>query len=129
MPDPKVLSKREQQIMDAIYRQGPLSALAVWEALASPPSPTAVRTLLGILEAKGHLKHRKVGRQFVYLPTRPREKAGRSALRRVIDVFFDQSPANALAAHLATADDLSDEELARLAHIVAQARTRGTQHE
>jgi BlaI family transcriptional regulator, penicillinase repressor len=129
MAENAALSKRERQIMDVIYAKGPLSAVAVWEAMVNPPSAIAVRTLLGILESKGHLRHKKVGRQFIFMPTRPKAKAGRSALRRVIEVFFDKSPANALAAHLADTANLSDEELERLAHIVDQARQRGGTHE
>jgi predicted transcriptional regulator len=126
MPHAPALSKREQQIMDVIYARGQASAVEAWQGLSDPPSRTAIRTILGILESKGHLRHKKVGREFVYLPTNPRGKAGRRALRRVIDVFFSSSVAEALAAHLADRKDLTPEELAQLSRIIEQATSTGT---
>lgn len=113
------LSRRERQIMDAIYTLGEASANAVSAALADPPSPTAVRTFLRILENKGLLRHRKVGREHVYTPMRPRKKAGQSALRRVVQTFFDGSLERAVAAHLADPQARpSDEELKRLTELI-----------
>jgi predicted transcriptional regulator len=120
------LSRRERQIMDVVYARGEAAAGEVHAALPDAPSRTAVRTLLRILEEKGHLKHRQEGLTYIYQPTRPRGRAGRSALRRVLETFFDGSLEKAVAAHLADdAARLSPEELARLAVLINQARKRG----
>ena len=119
------LSRRERQIMDIVYARSEASALEVHGDLPDPPSKTAVRTLLRILEEKGHLKHRQEGMKYVYRPSRPRGRAGRSALRRVLQTFFDGSLEKAVAAHLgdpATAP--SPAELERLAELIRQARER-----
>jgi predicted transcriptional regulator len=125
MAEPRHLSRRERQIMDVIFAApgGEATASQVLAGLHDPPTRTAVRTLLGILEQKGHLSHRKVGREFVYRPTQPRGRVGRSALRRVVDVFFSGSLAQAVAAHLADPGaTLDDEEAARLAQLIRKAR-------
>ena len=120
------LSRRERQIMDIIYAEGEATALAVRQRLADPPSKTAVRTLLRILEEKGHLKHVERGREYVYQPRQPRARAGRWALNRVLSTFFDGSLEKAVAAHLAdSAADLSADELKRLANLIEQARKKG----
>src|SRR5215207_1353437 len=98
------LSRRERQIMDVVYRRGAASAAEVLADLPDPPGYSAVRTLLRILEDKGHLRHRDEGGKYVYTPTRPREQAGRSALRRVLSTFFQNSTADAVAALLAVSD-------------------------
>jgi predicted transcriptional regulator len=121
------LSRRERQIMDIVYRRSHATAADVLADLPDPPSKTAVRTLLRILEAKGHLRHRQEGLAYVYLPSRPRAQAGRSALRRVLQTFFDGSLEKAVAAHLVDAAvDLTPEELERLAELIRQARAKGT---
>jgi predicted transcriptional regulator len=120
------LSRRERQIMDIIYAQGEATAIQVLENLEDPPSKTAVRTLLRILEEKGHLKHIERGREYVYQPRQPRTRAGRSAFQRVLSTFFDGSLEKAVAAHLAdSAADLSADELKRLANLIQQARKKG----
>jgi BlaI family transcriptional regulator, penicillinase repressor len=120
------LSRRERQIMDIVYRRGETTAADVLAELDDAPSNTAVRTFLRILEEKGHLKHRQDGLKYVYQPTRPRGHAGRSALQRVLQTFFDGSLEKAVAAHLGdAANDLSAEELARLADLINQARKKG----
>jgi predicted transcriptional regulator len=120
------LSRRERQIMDVVYRRGQATAAEVLAELPDPPGKTAVRTLLGILEKKGHLKHRQDGLAYVYLPSRPRTQAARSALRRVLQTFFDGSLEKAVAAHLGDpASDLAPEELARLLELIHQARKKG----
>ena len=120
------LSRRERQILDAVYARGEASAAEVWAALPDPPSKTAVRTLLTILEGKGHLTHRQEGLKYVYMPSRPRERAGKSALRRVLDTFFEGSLEKAVAAHLSdSAEGLPPEELTRLAALISQARKKG----
>lgn len=121
------LSRRERQIMDVVYALGTATAVEVLGNLPDPPSKTAVRTLLRILEEKGHLKHVQKGRGYVYQPTRPRLRAGRSALQRVLKTFFDGSLEKAVAAHLGdSAANLSAEELQRLADLIQQARTKGS---
>ncbi len=117
------LSRRERQIMDVIYAKGQASALEVMAELPDPPGKTAVRTLLRILEEKGHLAHEQVGQTYVFRAIRSREHAGPSALRRVLDVFFGGSLEQAVAAHLGEApDELNDTELKRLAGLIQQAR-------
>ncbi len=117
------LSKRERQIMDVLYARGEATALEVLAKLPDPPGKTAVRTLLKILEGKGHVTHREAENAYIYAPCRPREHAGKSALRRVLDVFFSGSVEQAVAAHLGDeATSLSDEELKRLAALIRKAR-------
>jgi predicted transcriptional regulator len=119
------LSRRERQIMDIVYGRGEATAVEVLEAMADPPTKTAVRTLLRILEEKGHLAHRQDGLTYIYHPTRPRGTAGRSAFRRVLQTFFDGSLEKAVAAHLSdSATDLSPEEIQRLADLIARAGKR-----
>jgi BlaI family penicillinase repressor len=122
------LSRRERQIMDVIYQLGRATAADVTAHLPDPPSYSAVRALLRILEGKGHLRHTEeaVTGKYVFFPTRPRENAGRSALQRVVQTFFDNSAEKAVAALLDLADrDLSEQELERLAKLIEQARKDG----
>src|SRR5262249_50085903 len=119
------LSRRERQIMEIVYRRGRATAAEVLAELPDPPTKTAVRTLLRILEDKGHLKHRQDALAYVYEPSRPRDQAGRSAFRRVLQTFFDGSLEKAVAAHLGDAADLSADELERLADLIRQARKKG----
>src|SRR5262245_16814212 len=110
-PSPE-LSRRERQIMDAIYARGEASVATVLEDLPDPPSYSAVRALLAILVEKGHLKHRSEQGRYIYSPTRQRLQAGRSALKRVLDTFFEGSLEKAVAALLNQNDArLSAEEL------------------
>ena len=127
MPDPRPqLSRRERQIMDAIYRLGRATAQEVRDNIPEPPSYSAVRALLRVLEEKGHVKHRQDGPRYVYLPTVPREKASASALQQVVRTFFDGSAESAVAALLdLSAEELSDEELDRLRDLIDRARKEG----
>jgi predicted transcriptional regulator len=126
MPDEAGLSRRERQIMDAIYRAGEATAQDVQDALPDAPSYSAVRALLRILESKGHLKHRQDGPRYVYEPTVPRGKARTSALRQVVRTFFDDSAEQAVAALLELSPDgLSEDELDRLERLIEQARREG----
>jgi predicted transcriptional regulator len=112
--------------MDVVYRRGQATAAEVAAELPDPPSRTAVRTLLRILEQKGHLRHRLAGPRYVYLPRAPRERAARFAFRRLLQTFFEGSLEKAVAAHLGDdAADLTDDELKRLADLIHQARSRG----
>jgi BlaI family transcriptional regulator, penicillinase repressor len=120
------LSRRERQIMEIIYRRGQATAVEVHAELADPPSKTAVRTLLRILEEKGHLQHKQEGLAFVFAPTQPRHQAARSAFRRVLETFFEGSLEKAVAARLGDSTaQLSAEELDRLAELIRQARKKG----
>ncbi len=128
MADPSQLSRRERQIMDAIYAHGEATVTQVLSEMPDPPMRGALRTLLRIMEQKGHLTHRMQGREFVYRPTQPRGAAGRSALGRVLDVFFGGSLESAVAAHLSDpsrAKKLTKEELRRLSDLIEQAKKEG----
>ncbi len=128
MNDPSAdpLSRRERQIMEIVYRRSKATAVEVLEEMADPPSKTAVRTLLRILEEKGHLKHRQDGLSYVYFPVRPRTQAAKSALRRVLDTFFEGSLEKAVAAALGdNSADISDDELERLVELIRLARKKG----
>ena len=100
MPDPSKLSRRERQIMDSIYRRGRATAAEVLEDLPDPPSYSAVRALLRLLEEKGHVRHEQDGPRYVFLPTVTRDRARKSALKHVVRTFFDGSPTDAVAALL-----------------------------
>ena len=116
-------TRRERQIMDAIYRRGEATAAQVRAALPDPPSYSAVRALLRILEEKGHLRHRQDGLRYVFLPVKTRQNEGRATLRNVVRTFFGGSIEHAVAALLSSADTkLSKEESKRLAALIAQAQ-------
>jgi len=120
------LSRRERQIMDIIYARGSASVSQVRKAMPNAPSYSAVRALMGILEDKGHLKHRTEGNKYVYLPTRSRKEASRSALRRLLWTFFNGSAEQALAALLDVSRSGPDsQELDRLAKLIEKARKEG----
>jgi predicted transcriptional regulator len=120
------LSRRERQIMDVLYSSGRSTAAEVQAAMPEPPSYSAVRAMLRILEEKGHVRHEQDGPRYVYVPTVGRDSAKRSAMRHMLRTFFDGSAEQAIAALL---DDssakLSDEELQRLARLIDQARANG----
>ncbi len=112
--------------MDAIYQRGRATAAEVRAALDDPPSYSAVRALLRVLEEKGHLTHEHDGPRYVFAPTVPRDRARRSALRQLITTFFDDSPEQAVAALLdVSGSRLTEAELDRLAALIAQARREG----
>jgi BlaI family transcriptional regulator, penicillinase repressor len=124
--DRPYLSKREQQVMEIVYRQGEVSAVDVLEALPDRLSNSAVRTFLTILERKGHLTHVEQGGRFIYRPTRPRQNAARTALAGVLKTFFDDSVEKAVATLLSSKEhELSDEELERLQALIEQAKEKG----
>ena len=119
------LSRRERQIIEVIYAKGEATAAEVQEALTDPPSYSAVRALLRILEEKGHVKHRQDGPRYVFMPTQAREQASRSALKRVVQTFFEGSLTDAVAALVdAESGKLSAEELKRLEAIVKAAKSK-----
>ena len=120
------LSRREREIMDAVFARGEASARHVLEAMHRPPSRTAVRTMLRNLVEKGRLTQRKVGRELYYKPTSSRKAAGQSAIRRVLSTFFEGSLKQAVSAYLADQNaDLSDRELQELAGLIRKARQKG----
>lgn len=120
------LSRRERQIMDIVYAMGKVSVADVCQAMADPPSYSAVRALMRILEEKGHLKHKAEGNRYIYLPTRSRRDASRSAMQRMLQTFFDGSAEQALVALLkARVDSPGSDELARMAKLIDQARKEG----
>jgi BlaI family penicillinase repressor len=120
------LSRRERQIMDVLHGRGHATAAEVLAALPDPPSYSAVRALLRILEEKGHLKHRNEGARYVYLPRVSRQTASRSSLKRVVSTFFAGSVAQAMAALLETADtELDEAELQKLLQMIEEARKEG----
>ena len=125
MQDLAHLSRRERQIMEIVYAIGEATATDVLQRLDDAPTRTSVRTLLRILEEKGHLRHRKRNREFVYSPTRQRARAGLSAFQRLLQTFFDGSLEKAVAAHLSDPDtELSEDELKRLSSIIRQAKRK-----
>lgn len=114
--------------MDVIYARQEASAAEVLEGLADPPSYSAVRALLRILEEKGHLKHKKAAGRYVYLPTRLRGHAAKSAIKRVLSTFFDNSTTQAVAALLDVSDsNLTEAELDEMEKLIAEAKKRGQQ--
>ena len=121
------LSRRERQIMELVYENGRVTAAEVREQMPDPPSYSAVRAMLRILEDKGHLVHESDGPRYVFLPTTPREQARETALRRVVQTFFGGSPENAVAALLELDDDaLDDDALERIAEQIDSARKEGS---
>ena len=122
-----VLTRRERQIVDILYRRGRATAGEVMEELPGEPSYSTVRTQLRVLEEKGHVRHEEQGLRYVYMPAVPRGAARKSALRHLIDTFFDGSAEQVVGALLGGAGArLTDEELDRIAELVARARKDGT---
>lgn len=119
------LSRRERQIMDILFARGKATAAEVLEGLTDPPSYSAVRALLRILENKGHVRHERDGVRYVYVPIQARTWAARSALSQVVQTFFGGSVEKAVATLLSTDDThLTDEELERLGELIEQAKGR-----
>src|SRR5687767_8060262 len=116
------LTRRERHIMDILFRRGRATADEVMQELSGDPSYSTVRTQLRVLEAKGHVRHEEQGRRFVYLPAVPRATARKSALRHVVQTFFDGSVEKVVAALLGSeVSRLSDEELNRISALIAKA--------
>jgi BlaI family penicillinase repressor len=117
------LTRRERQIMDILYRRGRATAGEVMEDLPGKPSDSTVRTQLRVLEEKGHVRHEELGLRYVYMPEVPRHAARKSALRHLVDTFFDGSAEKVVAAVLGgEGTRLTEEELDRVAELVAKAR-------
>ena len=122
------LSRRERQILDILYRSGKATAAEVQTGLPEPPSYSAVRTMLRILEEKGHIRHELDGPRYVYIPVVTRDRAKRSALKHLVNTFFEGSASQVMAALIEIAPgDLSEEETARLRKLINSARKEGKQ--
>lgn len=120
------LSRRERQIMDVVYRLQEAAVSEILAGMADPPSYSAVRALVGILQDKGYLRHRKEGRKYVYAATVRRDQARKSALKHVMKVFFDNSAEQLVAALVDPGQaGLSQSELERLSQLIEQARKEG----
>ncbi|HYV47788.1 MAG TPA: BlaI/MecI/CopY family transcriptional regulator [Myxococcaceae bacterium] len=120
------LSRRERQIMDAIYRLGRASVTDVMENIPDPPSYSAVRAMLGILENKGHLTHQQEGAKYVYLPVVARERARKTALKSLVQTFFDGSSHEAIAALMEMPEaKLSKGDLDALQELIDKAKKEG----
>jgi BlaI family transcriptional regulator, penicillinase repressor len=112
--------------MDIVYRMGRVTAAEVLENLPDPPSYSAVRAMLRVLEEKGHLKHQQDGPRYVYVPTMARDKARRSAMRHLLQTFFDGSAEQAVAALLdMSRPELSEDDLERLSKLIDEAKKEG----
>ncbi len=126
MPKNSELSRRERQIMDAVFVLGEATVNQVVESIDSPPTAMAVRRMMHILEEKGHLRRRQTGREVIYVPRESKGKAGRSALTNVLETFFGGSLEEALAAHLhSRKDGVTADERARLIALIEQAKREG----
>jgi predicted transcriptional regulator len=121
-----VLTRRERQIMDILFRAGRATAAEVMAELPGDPSYSTVRTQLRVLEEKGHVRHEEEGLRYVYTPAVARQTARRSALRHLVETFFDGSTEKVVGALLGgEASRLSKEELERIAEMVSKARKEG----
>ena len=120
------LSRRERQIMDVLYMLGRANVADVLNKLDGKPHYSTVRAQLRVLEGKGHVRHEEEGSRYVYLPTVPRDVARRSALRHLVETFFDGSTENVVTALLGgEAAQISREELERLAQLIAESKKEG----
>ncbi|HEY4303051.1 MAG TPA: BlaI/MecI/CopY family transcriptional regulator [Gemmatimonadaceae bacterium] len=125
MAEAAQLSRRERQIMDVIYRRGRATAAEVLDDIPDPPSYSAVRAMLRLLEEKGHVRHEQDGPRYVFLPTVNRDRARKSALKHVVRTFFDGSATDAVAALLDAEAKISESDLDRLSVMIQNARKEG----
>lgn len=125
MKNPTHLSRREREVMDLVFAQGEATLSQIMEGMESPPTRPALRSILTILESKGHLKHRQEGREFIYQPVHSRAAVGQSTLHRVIGTFFGGSVSQALASYLSHPQTkLSKDEVAELRRFLDEAKPR-----
>lgn len=121
------LTRRERQIIDILYRRGRATANEVMDDLSGEPSYSTVRTQLRVLEAKGHVRHDEEGLRYVYTPAVPRHTVRKSALKHLVETFFDGSTEKVVSALLGgEGARISDEELERIAELVAKAKKEGS---
>src|SRR5688500_8249666 len=127
MPPHSGLSRREREIMDALYQRGSATAADLMKSLPGEPTDSTVRTQLRVLESKGHVRHEEEGQRYVYFPVVPRRVVRKSALKHVVNTFFDGSIEKVVAALLGPdGARLTDEELDRIAALVDKARAEET---
>jgi BlaI family transcriptional regulator, penicillinase repressor len=120
------LGRRERQIMDVVYRRGKASVAEVRGDLPDPPSYSAVRAMLGLLEDKGYLRHQQQGLKYVYLPAGDTTQVRKSALKHLVATFFGGSPERAVAALLEMSDSrLSPQEKHYLSQLIKKAQQEG----
>lgn len=121
------LSRREREVMDLVFALGEATLSQISEGMESPPTRPALRSILTILEGKGHLQHRQDGREFIYQPVHSREEVGQSTLSRVIGTFFGGSLTQAMAAYLSHPQtQLSEDEVAELRRFLDEAKPKKT---
>jgi BlaI family transcriptional regulator, penicillinase repressor len=120
-----VLSRRERQIIDILYRRGRATAAEVMEDLPGDSSYSTVRTQLRVLEEKGHVRHEQDGQRYVYSPAVPRGTVRRSALKHLVETFYEGSVEQTVAALLGGDSGLSERELERIAELIEKARKEG----
>lgn len=119
-------SRREREILDALYKLGRASAAQILDEIADPPSYTAIRSLLAILERKGHVRHASDGTRYIYEPKVAREQMGRRAIDALLSTFFDNSVEQAVTALITAKDaDISRDELDRLSRLIEKAKREG----
>ena len=119
-------SRREREIMDALYKLGSASAAQILEQIPDAPTYTAIRTHLSILERKGHVRHASDGTRYIYEPLVAREQMGRRAIDSLLKTFFDNSVAGAVTALLSRSDaDIPREDLERLSRLIEKAKGEG----
>lgn len=120
------LSRRERQIMDSLYARTRATVNEVRGDLPDPPTDKAVRRMLEILEEKGLVKRRKLGREYVYRPSQSKKRAGQKAMRHLLDTYFEGALDQAFAIHLgAKGNDVSNETLERISELIDEARKKG----
>ncbi len=125
-PYHRVLSRREREIMEILYRMGEASVTETLEAMENPPGYSAVRTMLRLLEEKGVIKHKQIGKKYVFTPIEKKETARRSVLRTMLETFFNNSIEETMVSLLeAKEDTLTDRELDRLSRIIEDKRKKG----
>ena len=120
------LSRRERQILDSIYQRGRATAAEVMSDLPDAPTYTTVRTLLSVLERKGHVRHTKERNHYVYYPVQRRKDSGHAMLRHVLRTFFNGSPSDALSSLLGDVETIDKKELRNLQKLIEDARKRRT---
>ena len=126
MPKPAALSRREREIMDIVHRLGRASVTDVMTALSGKPAYSTVRAQLRVLEDKGHVRHEEERLRYVYLPAESPQKVRRSAVKHLVETFFEGSPEKVVEALVGRdGDRLSDEELDRIAQLIERARREG----
>ncbi|GAB5405517.1 MAG: hypothetical protein Aurels2KO_37480 [Aureliella sp.] len=118
-------SRRENQIMDALYASGGATVAQICQSIPDPPTDMSIRRLVHILEEKGHVRRKQRGREVVYYAKGSRRLAGASALKHVVDTFFSGSFGEALAAHIASGEKLTDDQVRDLEKLIDDARNQG----